>query len=153
MIMKKIFRFSTSDFQQIQGISIIELILVVTIISLLSVSTFSFGSSFLTRNQLKNKTNELVSSLRNAQINSVSSKGQNGWGVEVTSGQIKLYMQGDASFDQTFAIPQNVSITEGNVVFDPLTGNPDTTYVFVLSNTLGESRTVSLNEVGCVDVN
>ena len=42
----------------LRGISLIELILVVAIISTIAASTFSFGGGFLSRNHLANKTNE-----------------------------------------------------------------------------------------------
>ena len=138
---------------RLRGYTFVEIILVVAIMGILGLSAFSFGSSFLTRNHLKNATNELVSSLRTAQINSMSGKNGGEWGVEVTSTQIKLYMSGDPVFDQTFDISKRVAVNTGNILFDHLTGNPSQALTFTVSNNIGESRIVSVNEVGIVDVN
>ena len=67
----------------IRGVSFVELILVVAIILLVAVSGFSLSSSFLTRNNLTNDTNELVSSFRTAQLNAISGKVGGRWGVNV----------------------------------------------------------------------
>lgn len=136
-----------------KGISLIELILVVAIISILGASATSFGSSFLIRNNLENKTNEVISSLRTAQLNAISSKEDREWGVDTNSNQIKLFAVGDAGFDQTFSVSSNTSISTENIIFDKLTGNPDAVATITVSNNIGESNTITVNEVGIVDVN
>jgi Tfp pilus assembly protein FimT len=135
------------------GVSLIELILVVAIISTIAIAVASFGGGFLSRNHLTNKTNEVVSSLRTAQLNTMSGKEDCQWGVETTSSRIKLYAVGDSSFDQVFAIPSGVSITSTNVVFDKLNGNSSAPTTIVVNNDVGESNSISINEVGIVDVN
>lgn len=135
------------------GITLIELLLVVSIITILSVSTASFGLGFLFRNNLKNATNELVSSLRIAQINSMSGKVNSQWGVEVNATQIRMYAVSDPAFDQIFEIGGRVSITQDTVVFDQITGDADATATFTISGNTGDSNIVSVNEVGVVDIN
>lgn len=135
------------------GITIIELLLVVSIIAILSISTASFGLGFLYRNNLKNATNELVSSLRVAQINSMSGKVNSQWGVEVNATQIKMYAVDDPAFDQIFEIAGRVSITQDTVIFDQITGNADAPASFSISGNTGDSNVVTVNEVGIVDVN
>lgn len=134
------------------GVSLIELLLVIAIVILIGATTIPAGSAFLVRNQLKNKTNELVFSLRIAQINTMSGKEDRQWGVEISTSTIKLYAVGDASFDQTFSIPASISITQNTIVFDKLTGNPSTTTTFNVSSNAGDSNTVTINEVGVVNV-
>ena|SRR3989344_7482496 len=141
-----------------RGVSIIELLLVVAIVTILAIPTAAVGSNFLTRNNLQNKTNEVVSSLRIAQIGSISGKEDSRWGVTVTPNQIVLfkgdtYILRDPLFDQTFSIPGSISITNFEVVFDKVTGNPSSTWLINVSNDIGESNSVSINEIGIVDVN
>jgi len=135
-----------------KGVSIIELILVIAIIALVGATTIPAGSAFLVRNQLKNKTNELVSSLRTAQINTFSGKEDRQWGVEVSGSSIKLYAVGEPAFDQAFSIPRSISITQETIVFDKLTGNPDVNATFIINSNTGDSNTVSVNQVGTVNV-
>lgn len=136
-----------------RGFTVVELILVIAIVAFLGATVVPIGSSFLVTTHFKNKTNELVSSLRTAQINSMNSKANRQWGVEVTASQIRLYADGDAAFSQTYSIPDTVNITQDTVVFSKLTGNPDSPTTFTITNTTGDSVTVTVNEVGTVDVN
>lgn len=139
------------------GVSLIELLLVIAIIAVLGATTIPAGSSFLVRNHLRNKTNEVVSSLRTAQINSLSGKENSQWGVHISASQIIMfkgssYSAPGTSFDQKYNIPTSISITQTEIVFDKLTGNPDTTATITVSSNAGQSNTVTVNEVGAVDV-
>jgi len=127
-----------------KGVTLIELLLVI--------------SNFLVRNNLQNKVNEVVSTLRTAQLNSISSKGDSRWGVTATTDDIILfrgdsYASRDPTYDEKFSIPKSVTVTSFEVAFNKLTGNPNQVLTVILSNNIGESYTVSLNEVGIVDLN
>jgi type II secretory pathway pseudopilin PulG len=140
-----------------KGITLIELLLVVAIMIVIAVSTASFGSAFLVRNRTDNKVNEVVSSLRTAQINAMSGKGNSQWGVYTTSTEIILFMgtsyaSRDNTYDQTFFVPPSVSVSAAEVIFDTITGNPDATETISISNDIGESFSVNVNGVGIVDV-
>lgn len=140
------------------GFTLIELLLVISIIAIVGATTIPAGSAFLVRNNLKNKTNEVVSSLRIAQLNAISGKEDSQWGVNISSSQITLfkgstYTIRDSSFDQSYSIPGSISITQVERVFDKLTGNPNSTVTITVSSNAGDSNTVTLNEVGTVDIN
>lgn len=137
------------------GFSLIELILVISIIGIIAGTTIPIGSSFLARNYLHNKTNELMTSLRNAQINSLAGKQNGQWGVYVGNDQIVLFQGAsfasrDQVFDQSFSIPASVSISSGEIVFD-INGLPNQSISFNLSTNTGDSRTVSVNQLGAVN--
>jgi prepilin-type N-terminal cleavage/methylation domain-containing protein len=140
------------------GFTLIELLLTVSIVTLLAVPVASVGTSFLTRNDLQNNVNEVVSALRTAQINSMSGKEDSTWGVAVTGTEIVKFMGAnyasrDPNYDVKFTIPQKITISSFELVFDKLTGNPSSTQIITLGNEIGESHTVMVNEVGVVDVN
>ena len=134
------------------GFSIIELILVIAIIALVGAATIPVASGFLVRNSFRNKTNELVSSLRTAQINSINGKEDRQWGVEISTSNIKMYAVGVTDFDQIFSIPASISITQDTIVFEKLIGNPDTVAAIIVSSGAGDSSTVTVNQVGTVNV-
>ncbi len=140
------------------GVTLIEILLVIAIFLIVGVTSGSIASNFLVRNNLQNKVNEVVSTLRTAQINSISSKADSRWGVTATASNIILF-RGDTYatrnpiYDEKFSIPQSVTVTSFEVAFDKLTGNPNQVLTIIVSNNIGESYTVSLNEVGTVDVN
>ncbi len=140
------------------GITIIELLIVIALIIMLGAATTPVLSNFLVRSYLQDKTNELVISLRQAQIVSLSGKEDSSWGVLTQGSTITIFKGNsfatrDQVFDQTFDVPQTISITEDEIIFSKITGNPDAIATFVVSNTIGESRTVTVNEVGTVEVN
>jgi len=135
-----------------RGVTLIELLLVIAIIALLGATTIPVGSGFLIRNNFHNSTNELISSLRIAQINSLSGKENRQWGVEISSSAIKMYAVGDTAFDQTYDIPGGVSITTDTIIFDQLTGNSDATANLTVSNSGGDSRSITVNQLGVVNV-
>lgn len=139
------------------GITIVETIIVVAVIAILGATTYPVGIGFLQRNELRNKTNELVAAHRTAQVNSMSGKENTTWGVNVDASQITMfkgltYATRDAAFDQTNDIPSQIIITQDEVVFSLITGNPDSTATYVVSSDT-DSNTVTVNEVGIVNVN
>ncbi|OGM20421.1 hypothetical protein A2714_01760 [Candidatus Woesebacteria bacterium RIFCSPHIGHO2_01_FULL_38_9] len=141
-----------------KGVTLIELLLVISIFLIVGVTSGSIASNFLVRNNLQNKVNEVVSTLRTAQLNSISSKGDSRWGVTATTDDIILfrgdsYASRDPTYDEKFSIPKSVTVTSFEVAFNKLTGNPNQVLTVILSNNIGESYTVSLNEVGIVDLN
>jgi len=142
---------------RVWGFTIIELILVVSIISILAVVTSSVGSSFLVRNATKNVTQQLISDLRIAQLNSVSGKGDSSWGVKVGSNQLILFKGSsfasrDQSLDEVASIPSSININDSEVVFQKLVGDSLPTTITVANN-VGESINISVNEAGSVNVN
>lgn len=150
--MKKVKDIAASSTTE-RGITLIEIILVVSIILILGTGVSAFGTGFLARNSFRNTTNVLVSALRIAQLNSISSREGLIWGVEVTAGDIRMFAVGDSTYDQLTKIPSGISITAGSVTFDNLTGSSDSPITFSLSNSLGEVVDISVNEVGVADVN
>lgn len=93
----------------IKGFTLVELLLVIAIVAFVGATSIPVGSAFLVRNQLKNKTNEIVSSMRTAQLESISGKEDSQWGVSIDASEIILfkgssYIARDSDFDQIFSI-------------------------------------------------
>lgn len=140
-----------------KGITIIELLLIISIVVIMSASAYPFGASFLARNAVKNKTNEIVTSLRIAQINAISGKNDSSWGVYIDASTITMYMGSSytspgTAHDHIYSIPSNVSITPAEINFSTPLGEPSTTASISVSGS-GISNTISINELGIVDVN
>lgn len=140
------------------GVTFIELIMIVAFVSIIGATAIPIGSGFLVRNHLRNKTSELVSSLRTAQLNSLSGKENSQWGVNIESNSMVLFKGSsfigrDQSFDELFTIPASITITPVEVVFDKVTGNPNTAATITIQSNANDIRTVAINQVGVVDVN
>ena len=133
--------------------------MVVAVLTLIASSAYPLGSGFLARNTFENKVEELVNSLRIAQLNTLAGKESNSWGVNVSQDAITLfkgssYSSRDPSYDEVFEIPGGVSVSPipAEVVFDRLNGNPGSSIAFSLNNDHGQVSNVSVNELGIVDV-
>ena len=140
------------------GITLIEVLLTISIVAILGVSVASVGARFLVSNYLENKTNELISFLQTAQINSLSGKENSNWGVKVANNQIILfkgssYITRDPAFDLFTNLPNTINVTNQEIVFNKITGNPTSTISFNLSNNIGQTNTVSINALGIINVN
>jgi prepilin-type N-terminal cleavage/methylation domain-containing protein len=148
---------SPYNFQK--GFTLIELILVIAIISILMALSASIGSSFLVRNYTQNTVNDLISKLRIAQLNSLLAKKDKEWGVRIQGNQIILfagtsYTTRDVSVDEVTPYPNTISIGPNNseYVFTKLTGNSNVATI-TISNNIGESEVININQEGIVDVN
>ncbi len=142
-----------------KGFTIIELILVISILSILVVLYSSVGTSFLVRNNTVNIVNQFASDLRIAQLNSLSSKRDSAWGVRVQNNQIILFTGNnfatrDQTYDEIVSYPGTISISPNNseVNFAKLSG--DTTLAtYTVTNNIGETSTIKINQLGRVNVN
>lgn len=99
-----------------KGITFIELLLVVSIILILSALSIPFSSRLLTRNAVDNTSDQLINSIRKAQIYAMMGKQNSSWGVNYSSNTITLYKGSsfatrDTSLDETFNVNTNISVS------------------------------------------
>ena len=144
--------------RQRQGVTIIELLLVISLIAIIGATMVPVGSSFLIRNHLKNKLIETVSVLQTARTNAMVGKEHSDWGVLLTNSQIILfkgssYVSRDSEFDQIFNIPQSITASQQEVVFRRVSGQPDTEAVIVLTAGGERSRQINITPLGVLEVN
>lgn len=143
-----------------KGVTLIELLLVVAIISTLGILSTTVFSRFLTQNAVSNTTDQFVNTLRKAQIYSMSGKRNSNWGVNYSNNTITLF-KGDAygqdtSFNETFTVNSVVAISgiSGDIVFSRVTGLPNSTpTITVSSTTSNSSKTFTINSQGVVNRN
>jgi len=141
------------------GFSILELIVSIAVFLILGTMTaIPFASRFFNKNNLENKTNEIVSSLRTAQMNSISGKEHSQWGVHIDGAKIIMfkgssYVPPGTSLDQSYDIPPTLTITPIDIVFDALTGNASSQTSITIQDPVSGQYVVTVNVVGSVDVN
>ncbi len=136
-----------SQFQK--GFTLLEILLVVTILLILAASSAAFYSSFLLQNAVSNTVDQLVGDFRKAQIYSMSGKQNGSWGVRYASNTLTLFLSGNSSFDETFTVNPNVTISgfSQQITFVKATGMPSTTSVITISGN-NTSKTVTVNGQG-----
>ena len=142
-----------------RGVTIIELLLVIVIISTLGILSASFYARFLTQNEVGNTVDRFIGSFRKAQVYSMMGKQNSNWGVHYASNTITLYkgssFGADSAFDEEFMVNLNVSVegfTDLNftkVTGIPGTGDPSTTPTITISGG-NNSKTITVNSQGVV---
>lgn len=138
------------------GFTLLEVLLSVALLALLTGMGAPVYQAMQNRNSLDISTNSLVQSLRRAQLLSQASEGDSSWGVKVQSGSIVLfrgssYAARNAGYDEIFDIPTNIILSGVNeIVFDKLSGLPQTTGTMTLTSTAGETRNMTVNEKGMI---
>lgn len=141
-----------------RGITIVELLLVIALISILGAATIPVSSAMMVRSYLRDSRDELISSLFTARINSLTNKENSRWGVHTTTNQLVLFKGNDFAsrdpdFDQVFTTANSVSFSPNDAVFLRNTGNVDSPPTFTVSSNTGDSYTITINSVGNIDVN
>jgi Tfp pilus assembly protein FimT len=149
--------YSDNKVRKSAGITLVEILLTIGIISILSAGTMPLGISFLQRNHLRNTKDVLISYLNTARIFSIGAKNGSVWGVNVSEDEITLfsgtgYATRDPEFDTKYNIPQDVNVTLEEVIFSKYIGETSETS-FLLEGATNESHTVSTNTKGDITLN
>lgn len=134
-----------------KGFTLIELILVIAIVLTISTLSGVFYSRFLTQNAVSNTVDQLAGSFRKAQVYSMTGKEDGSWGVKYVPGTITLFKVGATSFDESFSVSSNITISGfTQITFARVTGLPDSTPTITVTGN-NDSRTLTVNSAGVVN--
>lgn len=142
-----------------KGLTLIEILLSLAIIGIIAGFSVPVYQSFMVRNDLDIATGTVSQVLRYAQTQSQAMHGDSSWGVHIGSGKITLfkgasYVSRDTDYDEETSVPSTISasgLTE--VVFDLLTGEPQTIGTLTISSVNGDIRTIFITSKGVVVYN
>ncbi len=140
-----------------QGFTLIELIVVISIITILSAVTVPLYSYFQTFTVLGSAKHEVLQNIRLTQVKAQSGENNSAFGVYFDTNQYTLY-QGDTyltrnqSQDIIYGLSDNIGFsgfTEVN--FSIKTGLPSATGTLTLTNTINNAtETIIFNSMGLV---
>ncbi|MCA9364015.1 prepilin-type N-terminal cleavage/methylation domain-containing protein [Candidatus Kaiserbacteria bacterium] len=139
-----------------RGFTLIELLLSVALIAAIGGIGAPVYQSFQVRNDLDVAAVTLAQTLRRAQLLSQAVDGSSTWGVSVTSGSITLfrgadYASRDVGYDEVSGVPLTITPSGvSEIVYTTITGEPQTTGTITLTASIGEMRTITLNEKGTI---
>lgn len=139
-----------------RGFSLIEVLLSITLIGILAGLSLPVYSGYVAHNDTHITAATLAQAYRHAQTFARSGEGDSAWGVHAISGSITVfkgssYATRDTDYDEVFSVSSALAISGlSDVVFDKLTGNPDTTGSVIISSTTGGTSVISINEKGMV---
>lgn len=139
-----------------KGFTFVEFLLVMTIIVVLLTLTIPLGIRFYKSQQLDATTEEVIQSLRRAQLKSMS-QAEHSFGVYVGSGQSGQYVlfrgSSYASRDDEEIFDVSISISFSGlseIVFSKIEGIPSVSGDIILTSDVGV-RTVNINQSGRIN--
>jgi prepilin-type N-terminal cleavage/methylation domain-containing protein len=133
-----------------KGFTFLELLIVISIISILLILTVPLGVDFYRNQQLDSVTQELLQNLRRAHLNAMSQSDYS-FGIWFGSEEYKIF-RGDSEEngenEEFFDIPGEISFNSPDeIVFSKLTGNPSFTGDIYITNGIS-TTTVNINSLG-----
>jgi prepilin-type N-terminal cleavage/methylation domain-containing protein len=139
-----------------RAFTLIEMLLSIAVVAILAGIMVPIFLSFQTRNDVDIASLALVRSIRRAEQLSRNGEGDSAWGVNLLSGEITGFRGGsyadrDATYDEIFFIPSNISFTgTSSMVFSKLYGWPSASSTINLTSVNNEIRTININSKGSV---
>ncbi len=148
-----------SSLKKLPGLSLVEVLLSVTLLTIMSFVMLPIAQNMLTMNELDTAITTLASNLRNAQTSAKTGKGDATWGLKINANQIIIfkganYAARDVNFDALATISTKIVVTgTDEVVFSKMEGRasfpgtPSTpgTISLKLDN---QTKTISINPRG-----
>ena len=141
-----------------KGFTIIELIIVVSLVGIVTGVATPFLSAFILRDNWHVATDRVVSEMRKAQAYAMDGKTVNGnnlWGVCVIGNVFRLFNGTCNSPNQNedYSVPNGVALTGlTSITFGNLRGEPSVAGSINISTNLGTS-TITLNAAGMIQSN
>lgn len=138
-----------------RGVTLIELLLIVGIVSIIGLSSVAFYSRFFTQSAVANTADKVTSQLRKAQMYAMSGKQNGNWGVHNGANEIVLfqgatYAGRNTAFDEIFNINNNITISGfTDIIFTKTTGIPNTTATITITGA-GNEKNIAINAQGSV---
>lgn len=139
-----------------RGFTLVELLLVVSLLALLGASSFGIGRQYLLRYRHQATVRLFKAQLSTAQTHARAARNASDWGVNIASQEVVLFSGSnfasrDTSQDFSVTFPTGVSISNNEIVFAKNTGIPNSETVFQINSPHG-STTVTINAVGAIQL-
>jgi len=143
-----------------QGLTLIEILLVVAIIAIIAGISVPFYRNFQTSQELDIASKDMLLNLRDAQNRSKVGQDDSVWGVHFNSSFDEYgIFQGttfSSYFDDAVIIPGVLSVTSNfgtDITFTKALGAPSTSGIVTFDGEGGETRQIEITEVGLINLN
>lgn len=136
------------------GFTLLEILLVLSVMVILAGITIPIAWPFVMQNDLDVSAGITLQTLRRAQSLAMSMQEDSAWGVELEPQTIILFKgpdfnSRDSAFDEVTALTRPVTYSGfTEVSFAKFSGQPNFSGSIFLSNSLSQTRSISLNNKG-----
>lgn len=136
-----------------KGFTIVELLVVISIASLLSGLAFSSYKIYQKSNNLTIATNTFVNTFRRAQLKSRIRTENSDWGVKIDNNEIVMFKGGnfierDNEYDETYDLPNDIEVSgTSTIILKKTTGFPTSSSTIIISNNHG-TKNIEFNSKG-----
>jgi type II secretory pathway pseudopilin PulG len=147
-----------------KGFSVLEIIVVITISVMILATTTIFENRMLIDARFETLTQELIESLKLAQMRSITRFKDNQWGVNFTTNSFTLFRGisfalRDSTYDIQTNLPATVTLSNltfngggSQVVFQKISGSTTNYGTLMINSQLGNTKTISINALGQVEI-
>ncbi len=141
-----------------KGFSLLEILIVITILIAISGLAVPIYRNFYGVQQLDGAVDELTANLYLIQGRALNGFSDSSWGIHWAGTEYTIFQgsdydtRSDFSFDQTVPIPDSLSLTAtADVIFNQLTGQSDSAVTITISNSrVNETKTITINQEGLI---
>lgn len=136
------------------GLTLIELLLVISLILIIGATATPFFSRFIIQNSYETTVDKVISTIRKAQAYSLSSKNGAVWGVCYTGNKIRLF-QGTClspTISEDFDVSSTVTVSGlSSTTFSLRRGEPSQSLTVIVNANVG-TTTITLNRAGGMSI-
>jgi prepilin-type N-terminal cleavage/methylation domain-containing protein len=140
-----------------RAFTLLELMLVMTLIGLLGMITVPFYQSLQVSTQRETMVNEIIINLHRTKLKAVAAVDDQSWGLNIGD-QITIFRGTDfqnrnQNYDEILEVPPtlNISGSLDQIVFNKFTGLPNSAGTIIISDTNGRSQNINISIQGTVD--
>lgn len=138
-----------------KGFTLIELIIVLSLMSIVGASLSPFVTRTLSDVNLSTSTRNILTTVRKAQTYAMDNKGNTVWGVCTSRGIVYLFQTACSAgnYRETLTLPTTITLSGlSTTTFAAYRGEPSSPITITLSSSSG-TKTISINSTGAVFLN
>ena len=139
-----------------KGFSLVEILIVITMIGILSVISVPFYSDILVKNNEQTALLAIAGSWRKAMMMSIAQVDDKNWGLKILPGSVVIfqgtsYSSRNAAYDKVIKISDQLFFSGlEEIVFGKFTGSPAATGTLNLQMGENAIKSISINEKGMI---
>lgn len=141
-----------------RGYNLIEIFLIIITIFILLALILPIGFDFYKRQQLQAYSQQILQTLRRAQLKTMAGEAESSFGIYITNDNYTLfkgnsYATRDSQYDEVFVLPQIITVqgSPKEIAFFKLNGKPNLIGDIII-NSDGLTQTININEVGRINL-